>query len=754
MNQHAADNLSEDGLSSDDGFGFSNPGDRPIESLFEDCLGRRPFAEALADEILGAPLSGGYVMGLTGTWGSGKTSILNMTIEALGDRALVLEFNPWLFSGTEALVASYFAEISKQLDRSGTKFKGIAKRLSSYGRMLSPFAAMIGAGGAVDAVTGLLNQLSSQPSVVDQRIEICEELTKLDRPLVVVLDDVDRLRSEEVLDIVRLVRLVGDFPNTLYLLAFDRPRIEECLGDGDPERGRAYLEKIVQVTYDVPAARVPDVTSLLLKGLTAIVDGIATAPLDKVDWQNIFTFIIRPLVQTPRQVRRYLLSLPMTLRLVGDEVALADMLGLEAIRILRPEMFEAIVKAIDALAPSSLATMMTGYQTGQDAQTSPVAPLVKIDAEFAAAICKWLFPAAQRYFENINYGPEWETTWRLQRKVASPSVFRFYLERTLPSGVVPARIIDEALVVLVDAEELTDLLGRLTTDELVDLLERLPSAIEEIPFDSTQPIDNDPARVALPIFLDLLPRLPKRSANFGEIGGTITVARVAYRLLKRIANREQLTDIVRDILGETTTFSGQLILLFLVGNREGIGTQLLDAEEVRVMEGRLRDLLIVTSAEILAGEMSLVDLAELMVETTEGREALLRLAHDDRLLVSLLVNSCSQAHTQALGAAAVRVTEVLDWGRLVSYLGEEFLIRRVAELMERYHERSLDLSPEQYSAVELASRYATGWHPDTVLERIMRMSRDSEQSRSLVEITDDTEAGKHDSEVNEDNRDV
>lgn len=87
----------------------------------------------------------------------------------------------------------------------------------------------------------------------------------------VIVDDVDRLRTQEVLDIVRLVRLVGDFPNTLYLLAFDRGRVEQCLGEGDAERGRAYLEKIVQVTHDVPAARQPDVTAIFLAGLQQLV---------------------------------------------------------------------------------------------------------------------------------------------------------------------------------------------------------------------------------------------------------------------------------------------------------------------------------------------------------------------------------------------------------------------------------------------------------------------------------------------------
>ena len=115
--------------------------DAPIRSLSEDRLGRQSFAEALAAEVMAAPAARGYVMGLTGPWGSGKTSILNMTVDALGDDAIVVEFNPWMFSGTEALVNSFFAEIGKQLAKKEAKLKAVGGKLATYGQLLSPLAA-------------------------------------------------------------------------------------------------------------------------------------------------------------------------------------------------------------------------------------------------------------------------------------------------------------------------------------------------------------------------------------------------------------------------------------------------------------------------------------------------------------------------------------------------------------------------------------------------------------------------------------
>ena len=177
-------------------------GDAPITSLAEDRLGRVAFAKALAAEVLVAPVTSGYVMGLTGPWGSGKTSILNMTVDALDGDALVVQFNPWMFSGTEALVSSFFDEIGKQLGGADSRLKGLADKLSLYGHLLSPLASFVGAGNAVSAAADVMQQLASRPSIQQQRAELREQLAKLDRRLVVVVDDVDRLRPEEILDVI------------------------------------------------------------------------------------------------------------------------------------------------------------------------------------------------------------------------------------------------------------------------------------------------------------------------------------------------------------------------------------------------------------------------------------------------------------------------------------------------------------------------------------------------------------------------
>jgi predicted KAP-like P-loop ATPase len=170
-------------------------------------------------------------------------------------------------------------------------------------------------------------------SVTSQRREIAKMLEGSGKRLLVVIDDIDRLPKADIRELFKLVRLTADFPNTTYLLAFDRPRVEDALGETEGE-GRAYLEKILQVTFDVPRIREPDLATFLLGEIQRAVGDLKHGPFDQAEWTNIFTLAVRPLFRTPRDVRRYTNSIPVALSVVGDEIAVADLLAIEAMRSL------------------------------------------------------------------------------------------------------------------------------------------------------------------------------------------------------------------------------------------------------------------------------------------------------------------------------------------------------------------------------------------------------------------------------------
>ena len=90
--------------------------DNPIRKSGDDALGRAQVARSFAEHVLMLDVSEGIVVGVLGPWGSGKTSFVNLAREHFDEVGIaVLDFNPWMFSGAEQLVNSFFVELSAQL---------------------------------------------------------------------------------------------------------------------------------------------------------------------------------------------------------------------------------------------------------------------------------------------------------------------------------------------------------------------------------------------------------------------------------------------------------------------------------------------------------------------------------------------------------------------------------------------------------------------------------------------------------------
>src|SRR6516164_3772907 len=101
---------------------YSIKGDRPLDSGDEDKLGFREVAERIATSLVDHASEDGLVIGVEGAWGSGKSSLLFLIGDELGNlpkdqQPTVINFRPWLIGNRDALITSLFGELSKQLDQ-------------------------------------------------------------------------------------------------------------------------------------------------------------------------------------------------------------------------------------------------------------------------------------------------------------------------------------------------------------------------------------------------------------------------------------------------------------------------------------------------------------------------------------------------------------------------------------------------------------------------------------------------------------
>ena len=694
-------------ISPEDYFGA----DQPIEGRKQDRLGRRSFAEAIARRISRAPVKQGFTIAITGEWGSGKTSMLIMVEEALleeRDDVAVLQFNPWLFEGTIALVTRFFREVGAQLGQ--YKFEGIgeiAKGFAELGRELAPLIPIPGTNVVAWAFAKLGSIFSSKPvSLHIRRDQLKEALSKSKKRLVVFVDDIDRLESSEIREIMRLVRLTSDLPNVVFLLAFDRRRVAGSLGDvGRDVDGQVYLEKIVQECYHLPVVREVILSETLTEHLDELIKGRDLTQLDTGVWARVLYDVIRPLLRNLRDVKRYLNPLPVTLDMVGNEVALADLLGLEAIRILRPNIFDALKAHPEYLVHSnSVALLSMSDSNRADVIKQGLQAMLKQagdDKKILESLLEILFPATNGYLGQMSHGPNFNSTWRAKRRVASEEVLQIYLHAGLDEGVLRTRDVQDLIEALNDEAKLQTLLDDMDSQHLENALDRL------LDFEHDFPLDAVP--IAVPVLVNLMGRLSDAPTR-GLLGVPLRskASILVSILLRRMGNSEALLDCIPAMLKKVHTLSGWLDLIETVGHHESVGRRLVTEDHAKELERNLVERLESSTANELTDEWDLYALCYRTLKFFDGVDEdrlaarLRRYLSNDGFVLTVLhtatVYRTTNGHTEKL----------LSWDGLLEVFGEafEFAVKRLAS-SPNYD----DFSPEDQEVMGLAQEFASGLRP-------------------------------------------
>lgn len=225
---------------SDKNKGFSN--DDSNKTLPENL---KKYAEVIIKRVLSINNNEqSYAIGITGEWGVGKTTFLEELTRNIGDQADLVNFNPWMCRTPEQVTHDFFASLRKNLS---PKYSTLSRSIREYAKYVSSLSLAQHSSIKID-----LMQSAKQESLDELKNALSAKFKKLPRPVVVIIDDIDRLERDEVFEVLRLIRNTADLSNMIYLVAYDKEYVTTVLSEKNIKDSSAYLEKIFQVEVHLP----------------------------------------------------------------------------------------------------------------------------------------------------------------------------------------------------------------------------------------------------------------------------------------------------------------------------------------------------------------------------------------------------------------------------------------------------------------------------------------------------------------------
>ena len=669
--------------------------DLPRSDPKDDLFGHAPFAKSLAESIFRYQSVDGLVLALYGPWGSGKSTVLNYVEYYLDrfseeKRPVVVTFNPWWFSGQENLARAFLGQLEAVLPTKSKKFAKLDALLGDFAEGIGGLVDLSGmTGGMAGKVGGFIGKVSKRKpkDVPALKSEISKILQDAGERILVVIDDIDRLTPKETRQLFTVIKALADFPNVIYLLAFDRDVAAKAIKRQSGLPGKPYLEKIIQVPFEIPPVDRVALRAALFERLNQVLAGTPDDLINQSYWTNVFFDGIDPLIKVPRDIVRLTNTLSVTYPAVCGEVNPVEFIALEAIRIFLPDLYEIIRTNPERFSGNNRDNEFEIERNeGQAFQQQWVDKIPEQLRASTQVLLERIFPKVGQ----MGYGSEWLAEWRKNLRACHPDVFPIYFRLSVPTGAISRSEIMAWLNLAEKSDKFGDFLVRAKEKKRPDGLSKVRALLDRL----MDHVEKDIPDAQIPSLIQALFNIgdkliePADERGMLDSGIVSYAARPVYYLLKRV-EADQRAGILESAIQSGNAVAVQSRLLKEldeeVTNEKSSGkATLLVAKDVERLKSNWLDRIRMLSDE--ANFLKHPELPKLLMAWRQSSsEAEVRtwcdqILSSDEDLLSFLPKFLQYTQSQTLGDRAVRRQPRLDPTWLESYLDTAACTDRLRDL--------------------------------------------------------------------------
>ena len=82
---------------------------------------------------------------------------------------------------------------------------------------------------------------------------IKNSFVSLDKKILVLIDDFDRLSKDEILEVLKLIDSNAAFTNLVFLTAYDKEQVNKSLGDSYMTKDACFVDKFFNLDFSIPS---------------------------------------------------------------------------------------------------------------------------------------------------------------------------------------------------------------------------------------------------------------------------------------------------------------------------------------------------------------------------------------------------------------------------------------------------------------------------------------------------------------------